>query len=115
MSIPGKGAFSMLSSANIYPSQENLKTFYQLNHLEEDDFIKRDKYYLVPNIETEFFAQKEDEQEVENEVNIPESKLQESPSVATKMTPPNVKKYLESIEVKNNSLKGKIFILDPGH
>lgn len=110
----------MLSSANIYPSQENLKTFYQLNHLEEDDLIKRDKYYLVPNVDTEFVEQEENEQEenkqeVENEVNTPESKPQESSPTTTKMTPPNVKKYLESVEVKNNSLKGKIFILDPGH
>lgn len=115
MSIPGKWAFSILSSANVYPNQENLKAFYDINNLESDDIIKNKKYYLIPNIETPVSFDEWEDGRKEEVKNSQEQNSITSVASNSKMSPPNVDIFLQSIEVKNTSLLGKTFILDPGH
>ncbi|NUJ97823.1 transglycosylase SLT domain-containing protein [Candidatus Gracilibacteria bacterium] len=149
--LNGDGAIKILERAGINPSEENLKKFYDLNDLENDDGIKADKYYLMPNIKSRLIKSKKGEGvgkileraginpseenidkfyqinnlksgsiiEIGKYYLLPAGKEDKNITGENREIllekKPDFYKWLNSIEVKNNTLKGKLFILDPGH
>lgn len=144
-------AIKILERAWINPSEENLKKFYDLNDLENDDGIKADKYYLMPNIKSRLIKSKKwewvgkilerawinpSEENIDKFYQINNLKSwsiieiwkyyllpawKEDKNITWENREillekkPDFYKWLNSIEVKNNTLKWKLFILDPWH
>lgn len=101
-STPGQWIIQMLERANIQATQEAIDEFRKINHLDTDDAIMVGAYYLLPN-------------RLKQSVSWRIQTKKQDTLIEKERMDRDFYKWLESIEVKNHSLRWKLFILDPWH
>lgn len=121
----------LLRTADISPTAGNIKIFREINRLDDGEKDKKDEdtikiwaFYLVPLVSWTPVERPPTSGEVIRPTPAPVL-TPTKPSAPEKPTPQSeiekerlsrdFYKWIDTIEVQNNSLKGKTFILDPGH